>query len=77
MVRWPFVQTPLFIADAERGQVFHGNTVVVSGARIAAVGVKVRVLPRTRVTNARRRLLIPGLWNRHCLPPDRWEWSRY
>jgi Amidohydrolase family len=70
-----FAFTHVSVVDVERGQLLPDQTVVVSGNRIAAVGVNARIPAGTRVIDARGKVLIPGLWDMHSHSLDRWEWS--
>jgi imidazolonepropionase-like amidohydrolase len=70
-----FAFTHVSVVDVERGQVAHDYTVVVSGNRIAAVGLKARIPKGARVIDARGKFLIPGLWDMHTHSMDRWPWS--
>ena len=74
-MRRPFALTHVSIVGVERENVFHDNTVDVSGTRIAAAGARVRILTGTRAITARSKVLIPGLRDLHSHSPDQWEWS--
>jgi imidazolonepropionase-like amidohydrolase len=63
------------VVDIAQGLVAHDYTVVVSGNRITAVGVKARIPAGARVVNATGKFLIPGLWDMHSHSLDRWAWS--
>lgn len=71
----PFAFTHVSVVDVERGRLVHDYTVVVSGNRIAAVGLKARIPAGARVIDARGKFLIPGLWDMHSHSLDRWAWS--
>ncbi|HEX8363191.1 MAG TPA: amidohydrolase family protein [Longimicrobium sp.] len=53
------------VVDVERGVVLTDRTVLISGNRIVAVGANVRVPAGARVTDARGKYVIPGLWDMH------------
>ena len=74
-MRRPFALTHVSIVGVERENVFHDNTVDVSGTRIAAAGARVRILTGTRAITARSKVLIPGLRDLHSHSLDQWEWS--
>lgn len=71
----PFALTHVSVIDVESGQVFRDYTVVVTGNRIAAVGLNARIPQGANVIDARGKVLIPGLWDMHSHSLDRWEWS--
>ena len=59
--------TNVFVVDVVSGQTKPGQTVVVNGRTIAAVGPmnSVRVPPNARVIRGDGKYLIPGLWDAH------------
>ncbi len=63
------------VLDVETGALQRDRTVIISGNRITAVATGTRLAPRTRVIDARGKVLIPGLWDMHSHSLDRWEWS--
>jgi imidazolonepropionase-like amidohydrolase len=64
------------VVDVERGRHLTNQTVVISGARITAVGPagRVRLPPRTRVVDGRGKYVIPGLWDMHTHVDDAGAW---
>ncbi len=70
-----FALAHVSVVDVETGQIAHDQTVIVSGNRIASVGVNARITKGVRVIEARGKVLIPGLWDMHSHSLDRWEWS--
>ncbi len=53
------------VVDVEGGRLLPGQTVVVKGNRIVAMGAGARVPAGTRVVDARGKFLVPGLWDVH------------
>jgi len=69
----PVAITDVTVIDVADGGRLAGQTVVIRGTRIAAVGTVTRVpVPRgARVIDGRGKFLIPGLWDVHVhSPPD-------
>jgi cytosine/adenosine deaminase-related metal-dependent hydrolase len=69
--------TGVTVIDVERGARVSDQTVVVTGARITAVGPRARVTVPVGATviDGRRRFLMPGLWDMHTHSLDRWRWT--
>jgi imidazolonepropionase-like amidohydrolase len=63
----PVAITRVTVIDVARGRRVPGQTVVVRGARLTAVGpaARVRVPAGARVIDGRGKFLIPGLWDMH------------
>ena len=57
--------TGVVVIDVAQGRRVSGQTVLITGARIAAVGARIAVPKGTRVIDGRGRFLIPGLWDMH------------
>ena len=61
----PVAITNVTVIDVAGGRRVPGQTVVISGSRIRAVGRRVTVPAGARVVDGRGRFLIPGLWDMH------------
>jgi imidazolonepropionase-like amidohydrolase len=63
----PLALTNATVVDVERGVLARGQTVMIRGNRIAAVGAadSTRVPTDARVVDAGGRYLVPGLWDMH------------
>jgi len=71
----PFAFTYASVLDVESGQLANNDTVVMSGDRVAAVGLDARIPKGARIITARGTALIPELWAMHSHSLDRSEWS--
>jgi imidazolonepropionase-like amidohydrolase len=57
--------TNVTVVDVETGRLLPGQTVVVTGRHIRAMGPAVRFGAGTRVVDGRGKYLMPGLWDMH------------
>lgn len=57
--------TGVTVVDVAGGRRLPGQTVLIGGRRILAVGRRVAIPPDARVVDGRGRFLIPGLWDMH------------
>lgn len=75
--RRPLAIRDVTIIDVTDGSLLHGQTVLVEGDRISAVGRagKVAVPPDALVVDGAGRFLIPGLWDMHTHTLSRWRWA--
>jgi imidazolonepropionase-like amidohydrolase len=75
----PIVLKNATVIDVKSGKLLPATTVIVSGNRIAAIGMskKVRIPPNATVIDATGKYLIPGLWDMHAhaLTDSRYEWA--
>jgi imidazolonepropionase-like amidohydrolase len=60
-----FVITNTTVVDPSRGEKLAGQTVVVEGSRITAVGARVRVPRGGRVIDGRGTFVVPGFYDMH------------
>jgi adenine deaminase len=61
----PLALTHVAVLNVESGQLSNDDSVVISGNRIVTVGLNARIPRGARVTYARGKMLIPGLWDMH------------
>jgi hypothetical protein len=53
------------VVDPSSGEVSRGQTLVIDGPRITAVGPAVAIPPRARRIDGRGKFVVPGLWDMH------------